>query len=119
MPIPSVVRLARQVKIPHKKILLNRKNLMIRDNHSCQYCGKKTQPLTIDHIIPKQFGGNDSWENLVVACQVCNHKKGNRTPEQAGMELIQIPRKPHYFFYLYKIIGVKDDHWKPYLFLKD
>ena len=117
--IPSVIRLSRHIRVPHKRILLNRKNLMIRDNHTCQYCGKKLQPLTIDHVIPKHYGGTDSWENLVVACQICNHKKGNHTPEQAGMELIQQPRRPHYFFYLYKIIGIKDDHWKPYLFLKD
>jgi len=119
IPIPSVIRLSRHIKVPQKRILLNRKNLMIRDNYTCQYCGKKVQPLTIDHIIPKHFGGSDSWENLVVACQICNHKKGNRTPEQAGMHLIQKPKKPHYFFYLYKIIGIKDSHWKPYLFLKD
>ncbi len=60
--IPSVIRLSRQIRVPHKRILLNRKNLMIRDNHTCQYCGKKVQPLTIDHVIPKQYGGTDSWE---------------------------------------------------------
>lgn len=119
VPIPSVIRLSRQIRVPHKRILLNRKNLLIRDNHTCQYCGRRVQPLTIDHVIPKQYGGTDSWENLVVACQICNHHKGNKTPEQAGMDLVQRPRKPHYFFYLYKIIGVKYDHWKPYLFLKD
>ncbi|GAB4379150.1 MAG: HNH endonuclease [Calditrichia bacterium] len=119
MPIPSVIRLERQVKVPPNKVLLNRKNLLIRDNHTCQYCGRKTQPLTIDHVIPKQYGGRDTWDNLVVACNVCNHRKGNRTPEQAGMSLIRKPQKPHYFFYLQKIIGAKDPHWKPYLFIKD
>ncbi len=119
MYIPSVIRLSHFVKVPTKRILLNRKNLLIRDNFTCQYCGKKVQPLTIDHVIPKHYGGKDCWENLVVACQTCNHKKGNQTPEQAGMKLIQNPKKPHYFFYLHKIIGIKDDHWKPYLFLRD
>jgi 5-methylcytosine-specific restriction endonuclease McrA len=119
IPIPSVVRLSRHVKIPQKRIILNRKNLLIRDNSTCQYCGRKVQPLTIDHVIPKHYGGKDSWENLVVACQTCNNKKGNKTPDQAGMHLIRTPQKPHYFFYLHKIIGVKDSHWKPYLFLKD
>lgn len=119
MPIPSVIRLGRQIKAPRTRILLNRKNLIIRDNHTCQYCGKKTSPLTIDHVIPKHYGGKDTWENLVVACQACNHRKANRTPEQAGMTLIRQPQKPHYFFYLQKIIGVKDQQWKPYLFIKD
>ncbi|OPX34162.1 HNH endonuclease [candidate division KSB1 bacterium 4484_188] len=119
VPIPSVIRLGRQIKVPRTRILLNRKNLIIRDNHTCQYCGKKTSPLTIDHVIPKHYGGKDTWENLVVACQACNHRKANRTPEQAGMTLIRKPQKPHYFFYLQKIIGVKDQQWKPYLFIKD
>ena len=119
IPIPSVIRLARNVRAPRKQIMLNRKNLMIRDNHTCQYCGRRVQPLTIDHVIPKHYGGKDSWDNLVVACHSCNHRKANRTPEQAGMQLIATPKKPHYFFYLHKVIGIKDIHWKPYLFIKD
>jgi 5-methylcytosine-specific restriction endonuclease McrA len=119
VPIPSVIRLAWQVKVPQKRILLNRRNLLIRDNHTCQYCGRRTHPLTIDHIIPKHYGGKDTWENLVVACQACNHRKANLTPDQAGMKLIRRPKKPHYFFYLQEIIGLKDEHWKPYLFIKD
>ncbi|MFN2126844.1 MAG: HNH endonuclease, partial [Anaerolineales bacterium] len=51
MPIPSVIRLARNVRAPRKQIMLNRKNLMIRDNHTCQYCGRRVQPLTIDQVI--------------------------------------------------------------------
>lgn len=119
LPLPSVIRLFRYVRVPQKRILLNRKNLLIRDDYTCQYCGKRTQPLTIDHVIPRHYGGKDTWENLVVACQACNHRKANRTPEQAGMQLIRPPKKPHYFFYLQKIIGVKDPHWKPYLFIKE
>ena len=119
MTIPSVIRLGRHIKVPQKRILLNRKNLIIRDNFTCQYCGRRTHPLTIDHVIPRHYGGKDTWENLVVACQACNNRKANLTPEQAGMKLISQPKKPHYFFYLHKIIGIKDEHWKPYLFLKD
>ncbi len=118
-PIPSVVRLMHQIRIPPKRILLNRKNLLIRDNYTCQYCGRKTKPLTIDHVVPKHYGGQDRWENLVIACQSCNHKKGNLTPEQAGMSLIRTPKKPHYFFYLHHIVGEKNTHWKPYLFMPD
>ncbi len=118
-PIPSVIRLLRRIRIPPRRILLNRKNLLIRDNYTCQYCGRKGGELTIDHVIPKHYGGRDVWENLVVACQACNHRKANRTPEQAGMKLIRQPKKPHYFFYLQKIVGVRDEHWKPYLFIKD
>ncbi|GAB4332615.1 MAG: HNH endonuclease [Calditrichia bacterium] len=117
--VPSVIRLARYVKVPYKKVILNRRNLLIRDRSTCQYCGKKTPPLTIDHVVPKQFGGKDDWENLVIACQSCNHRKGNRTPEQAGMRLLRRPSRPSYYFYLQHIAGLDADRWKPYLFLKE
>ncbi|MFZ0390021.1 MAG: HNH endonuclease [Calditrichia bacterium] len=115
--IPSVIRLSRQVRVPYRRVVLNRRNLMIRDDYTCQYCGHKKLPLTIDHVIPRNYGGRDNWENLVVACQKCNNRKGNQTPEQAGLKLVRKPLKPHYFLYLHRILGVKDEHWKPYLFL--
>ncbi len=117
MHLPIVIRLKRYARAPQKRIILNRKNLLIRDNYSCQYCGRGTQPLTVDHIIPKQFGGKDTWENLVIACLACNNRKGNRTPEQASMKLVNRPRKPNQFFYFQHFIGVKDERWRPYLFM--
>jgi len=116
-PIPSVIRLVRYIRAPRKRILLNRKNLLIRDQYTCQYCGKKRLPLTIDHVIPKQYGGRDSWENLVVACLPCNNRKANRTPEQAGMRLISKPKRPNQLFFIQYFIGIKDEKWKRYLFL--
>ncbi|MFA5404335.1 MAG: HNH endonuclease, partial [Ignavibacteria bacterium] len=64
---PSIVRLSVFVRVPFKKIILSRKNILRRDNHKCQYCGS-TVNLTIDHIIPKSKGGDETWENLVTAC---------------------------------------------------
>ncbi len=87
IPCPSVIRLYNYIRKPYREIPLNRKNILRRDNHTCQYCGKNHRPMTIDHIIPKSYGGKDSWENLVAACLACNNKKGNRTPEKAGMTL--------------------------------
>jgi 5-methylcytosine-specific restriction endonuclease McrA len=118
MHLPVVIRLKRFARAPEKKIILNRKNLLIRDNHSCQYCGRKIQPLTVDHVIPKQFGGSDTWENLVIACLPCNNRKGNRTPEQAAMRLISRPKKPNYFFYFQNFIGLRDERWRTYLFMR-
>jgi 5-methylcytosine-specific restriction endonuclease McrA len=118
MHLPVVIRLKRFARAPEKKIILNRKNLLIRDNHSCQYCGRKTQPLTVDHITPRQFGGRDTWENLVIACLPCNNRKGNRTPEQAAMRLISRPKRPNHFFYFQHFIGLRDERWRPYLFMK-
>ena len=63
----------------------------MRDHSSCQYCGSKSN-LTIDHIIPKQKGGKDSWENLIIACSPCNSRKGNRTLVEANMKLMKVPK---------------------------
>jgi 5-methylcytosine-specific restriction endonuclease McrA len=64
--------------------------------HNCQFCGKKfkTDELTMDHVIPKSKGGQMTWENIVLACNDCNNKKADRTPEQAGMKLIRKPCRP-------------------------
>lgn len=116
-PYPSVVRLFIYVKNNRKKVVLNKKNILKRDNFTCQYCGKQYTVLTIDHIVPRDMGGKDEWENLVCACTDCNSKKGNRTPESANMALKKVPRAPNYLFYFQNYMGIKDERWKPYLFL--
>ncbi|RQV97353.1 MAG: HNH endonuclease [Calditrichaeota bacterium] len=117
MPYPSVIRLNRYVNKPYRSVLLSRKNIMKRDKHICQYCGQNSQPMTIDHVIPKSQGGGDNWENLVTACLNCNNKKGNQTPEQVGMKLLKRPEKPSHLFFLQSLIGKPDESWKPYLFM--
>jgi 5-methylcytosine-specific restriction endonuclease McrA len=117
MPFPSVVRLQVYIYRPYKPVILNRKNILRRDRLTCQYCGKKNQPMTVDHIIPKQFGGKQTWENLVCACVRCNNKKRNRTPEQAGMKLLKKPGKPTHLFFLQFFIEQPHHSWRPYLFL--
>jgi 5-methylcytosine-specific restriction endonuclease McrA len=117
VPLPSIVRLSRLIHVPRKRILLTRRNIIKRDNHRCQYCGLTTGPVTVDHVIPKDRGGKDTWENLVCACMRCNTKKRNRTPREAGMKLLRQPRKPGYLFFIQHLVGVPDDRWKPYLFM--
>jgi len=117
IPFPSVVRLNIFVHKPNNKIILSRKNIIKRDHHRCQYCGKTQLPLTVDHIVPKQFGGEESWTNLICACIYCNNKKGNRTPEQANMKLLSSPKKPSQLFFIQFIIENPPQTWKPYLFL--
>lgn len=90
---PSVIRLRRYIRLPYKKVVLTRRNVMRRDSFRCQYCGQKSK-LTIDHIHPKSRGGKDTWENLTTACDKCNVKKGNRTPKEANMELLSKPYRP-------------------------
>ena len=91
MPFPSVVRLSIYVRVPFKKIVLSRKNILRRDGHKCQYCGRSEVGLTVDHVIPRARGGEDTWENLVCACVKCNNKKGDRTPAEAQMPLSRKP----------------------------
>ncbi len=118
-PVPSIVRLIRFVKIPPRRILLTKKNVLKRDNYQCQYCGVKGGDLTIDHIIPRDRGGKDRWENLVACCKKCNARKGNRTPEEAGMRLLKKPRKPNHLMFIQYFIGITDTRWKPYLYMSD
>ena len=73
--------------------------------------------LTIDHVVPKSRGGRDTWENLVAACVACNNQKGDRTPEEADMDLNRRPFRPSYVMFLRDFAGDIRDTWKPYLFL--
>ncbi len=100
MPAPSVVRLSYFVKRPFPKLHPTRRSLLARDNYTCQYCGRKDGGLTIDHIIPKVRGGSEDWNNLVCSCIRCNNIKGDRTPEEAGMNLLRKPRRPGYVPYV-------------------
>ncbi|MFH0847601.1 MAG: HNH endonuclease [Chloroflexota bacterium] len=93
-PLPSVIKLIYQIKRPRPEPKLNRLEIFDRDRYTCQYCGKETRELTIDHVVPRRQGGPHSWENLVSACIPCNRRKAGRTPEQASMKLIRRPQKP-------------------------
>ena len=94
--VPRIIRLLRYDRFMRRRIPLTRRNVFARDQHSCQYCGQHgpNQVLTIDHIVPRSKGGRETWENIVTACARCNHKKGMRTVEQAGMKLKRLPRAP-------------------------
>lgn len=117
IPSPSIIRLLRYIKVPRKRVILSRKNIIKRDRNTCQYCGTKTGPFTNDHVIPKHRRGPDTWENLVCACVACNTKKGGRTLDEANMKLLRDPRKPNHLFVIQHFIGIEDKRWNPYLFL--
>ncbi len=93
-PIPSVIRLNSMVNKPRPRISLSRREILRRDHYTCQYCGKQSQTLTIDHVIPRRLNGPHTWENVVTACSSCNHRKGGRTLEEAGMKLHKQPAEP-------------------------
>ena len=87
--LPSVIRLLEYRRIPHQTRALSRKNILMRDRYTCQYCHRimPSGELTLDHVIPRSRAGESAWENLVACCHPCNNRKGNRTPEEAGMKL--------------------------------
>ena len=119
LPLPSVIKLKQYARIRRKDIVISRKNILKRDNHTCQYCGIRSVPMTIDHIIPRQNGGEDSWYNLVAACVTCNARKGNRTPREAQMKLTKKARKPTMILHLQKFVKQFQCTWRQYLFMQE
>jgi 5-methylcytosine-specific restriction endonuclease McrA len=117
-PAPSIIRLQHYVHVPYKGISLSRNNIMRRDQFQCLYCGS-TKNLTLDHLIPKSRGGNSSWTNLATACMRCNTKKGNRTPEEAGLILSRKPRRPTLSAFLASHVSTMDQNWSLYLRVKE
>jgi hypothetical protein len=93
---PLIIRLLNYVHHRSKSVKVSRTRLYRRDNYECAYCGQKKN-LTIDHIIPKSRGGQNTWENLVTCCSTCNRLKSNRTPEEAKMVLRVNPYEPNIF----------------------
>ncbi len=116
--LPSVIRLMYRVKVPRRPVQFSRHNIYRRDDYTCQYCGGEFNPaqLTFDHIFPRSRGGDKSWVNIITACQQCNRIKGNRTPEEADMPLLSVPKEPRWSpFTLDGISGNTPENWKPYL----
>ena len=118
--MPSVIRLLEYRRIPHQTRALSRKNILLRDRNSCQYCGEAYPPseLTLDHVVPRSRGGSSTWENLVACCHGCNRQKGDRMPAEAGMKLLREPRafNLHTSRHIMRLIGRSDAKWRKYLF---
>ncbi len=117
MQMPAVIRIYNYINLPRNSIVLTRKNILKRDSLSCQYCGTKSSPLTVDHITPKVKGGKDSWENLTTACVSCNNKKGNRTLREANLKLLSKPRVPNRITFIQRFVRTPIKEWRPYLFM--
>ena len=102
IPIPRVLILPLYDRIPPILVRFSRQNIYARDRNTCQYCGRRLprHRLNLDHVIPKSEGGKTCWQNAVCCCLECNLRKGNRTPEMAGMRLINEPRAPSWQLFL-------------------
>jgi 5-methylcytosine-specific restriction endonuclease McrA len=97
--------------------VLSRKNILRRDGFKCAYCGRGDLPLTVDHIIPRSKKGKNSWTNLVAACTKCNNRKGDRTPDEAGMKLLVKPFAPNHILFIKNSVNQLDENWKKYLYV--
>lgn len=113
--VPSVIRLLHMVKRPIFTRRLSRREVFWRDSFTCQYCGKQSRELTLDHVRPRVQKGPHTWENVVTACVPCNHKKAGRSPEEAGMPLLRKPVAPRANPYYHLMHRQLPDEWSLYL----
>ena len=114
--VPEVISLVRYDRVPSNTVTFSRRNIFKRDRFTCQYCGKQpgSEELTIDHVLPRSRGGGSNWENCVLACVECNHRKANRTPAEAGMLLRTRPARPRWRPF-YAAHGKRIDSWAKFL----
>jgi len=119
MRLPSIVRMLYYIKRPRARVGLTKKNVLLRDDYACQYCGTRERTMTVDHVLPKSRGGADAWENLACACVRCNGRKNDRTPAEAGMTLRRKPREPRFIPWLTIKRNTMPAEWGKYLFLYD
>jgi 5-methylcytosine-specific restriction endonuclease McrA len=114
LPRPSVILLARYVRVPHRRAVpVTRRGVLRRDGFRCAYCGGPAS--TVDHVLPRSRGGPDSWENLVACCVRCNNSKGDRTPEEKGWSLRTRPTIPMGPAWVVRGAESRDPTWEAYL----
>ncbi len=124
-PVPSVIALRAYINVPRRQAHWSRRGVLVRDSYTCIYC--KAQPgtpfkgkplnksdFTVDHIIPKSRGGKDTWGNTACACYQCNHRKGDRLANEAGMRMGWEPKTPR-TSYLVIAVGSGVDAWRRYI----
>jgi len=92
--IPSVIKLGYMVRRPRLPVSLTKREILRRDDYTCQYCGHRTRILTVDHVMPRRLGGQHTWTNVVAACPPCNRRKGGKLPENLNMRLKRQPTEP-------------------------
>ena len=115
--IPEVIVLLNYNRLPDVKVKLTRRNFLIRDKFTCQYTGQKLSmsDATIDHVIPRTQGGLTTWDNVVICSFDANVKKGGRTPEQAGLKLKKVPRKPAWSLMFAKYVTRVPASWEKFI----
>ena len=119
--LPSVLRLFSRVHVPRRAVQFSRINVYRRDGFRCQYCGTKlaVSRLTFDHVVPRSRGGQTSWDNIVTSCEPCNRLKGDRTPVEAEMPLLNQPREPRWWPFSLSSWDAHEhpEGWHPYMWM--
>ena len=117
LKIPRVVVLQAYDRIPRVHVRFSRQNIYLRDRFTCQYCTKRfpRQQLNLDHVVPRSQGGRTTWENIVCSCMKCNLKKGGRTPAEANMTLLKVPKRPSWSSLTPSMGKVPYKEWLPFL----
>lgn len=116
--VPRIIVLLAFDRLPKKEVKFTRHNIFERDKSTCQYCGVKfdRKDLNLDHVYPRDRGGTTNWENVVCSCIPCNTKKGNRLPAEAGMRLLQAPKKPKWRPFIHFTFGNQHhESWKHFI----
>jgi 5-methylcytosine-specific restriction endonuclease McrA len=116
LKVPEIICLSRYDRLPNSAVTFSRRTVAKRDHYVCQYCGAQpgAESITVDHVIPRSQGGTSSWTNCAAACIPCNARKGDRTPEQAGMRIRRRPVRPEWKP-LYAAHGAQIESWARFL----
>lgn len=116
--VPRVILLIAYDRVPRRRVRFSRFNIYSRDRNTCQYCGHRfaRSELNLDHVVPRSQGGTSRWDNVVCSCHQCNRRKGGRTPEQARMKLLRVPRRPEWTPFMIETFSLRHyREWMPFL----
>lgn len=116
--VPRLLLLRTSTRVPTAEVRLSRRNVFLRDEHTCQYCGRRGTPreLNLDHVVPRSRGGPSTWENLVTSCRSCNLEKGGDLPAECGMHPQKKPIRPRFVASVHLVTaGRRFPVWEPFL----
>lgn len=115
--LPAVIALKQYLRYRPLRVRYSKRNVFLRDGHQCLYCGAQIpkSALTLDHVFPRSRGGRSTWENSATACESCNHRKGDKTPEEARMPLLAKPSRPDASVRGFLLTSDTPEEWKSYI----
>jgi 5-methylcytosine-specific restriction endonuclease McrA len=116
--VPRLLWLVSYNRVPRSPVRLSRRNVFLRDDYVCQYCGVRKPPkeLNLDHVVPRARGGKSTWDNLVTSCRPCNVRKGDALPHECGMVPSRPPVRPGWST-MAQLAGAsrRFPEWEPFL----